>query len=168
MRPGYCIFILSLIALAVVIAGCTVNNQQSTPTPTPAPTVTVQPAIEPGTIRSTQVRMADFKIVQGAGRTGNYTITLRNIGSTEARNVSVSLYAKDIKTLEPQQDTLYVLDRPIPAHENRTIVIPTGMYDLDTTSVILNIRIYWGDYAEFWNGENMTRILPWAPQPVNI
>ncbi len=30
------------------------------------------------------------------------------------------------------------------------------MYDFETTSVILNIRIYWGDRSEFWNGNNMT------------
>jgi hypothetical protein len=171
MRPGYSIFILSLIMLAVVIAGCSGSNQQSTPTPSPIPNVTAIPTVVPdikGTIHSSQVRMADFKIIQGAGRTGNYTITLANLGSMEAHNVSVSLYAKDIKTLAVQQDTIYALDRPIPAKGNSTIAIPTGMYDFETTSVILNIRIYWGDSSEFWNGENMTRVLPWAPQPVEI
>ena len=167
MRPGHSIFILSLIALAVVVAGCSGNSPQSTPTPTPAPTPTAAPDIH-GTIHSTQIRMADFKIVQGAGRTGNYTITLQNVASTEARNVSVSLNAKDIRTLALQQDGLYSLDGPIPAYGNRTIAIPTGMYDFETTSVILTIRIYWGDHSEFWNGESMTHILPWAPQPVNV
>jgi hypothetical protein len=171
MRPGYSIFILSLIMLAVVIAGCSGSSQQSTPTPSPTPNVTATPTAAPdikGTIHSSQVRMADFEIIQGAGRTGNYTITLQNLGSMEARNVSVSIYAKDIKTLAAQQDTIYELDRPIPANRNTTIAIPTGMYDFETTSVILNIRIYWGDNSEFWNGENMTHILPWAPQPVEI
>ena len=36
------------------------------------------------------------------------------------------------------------------------------MYDFETTSVILNLRIYWGDRSEFWNAYNMTRTLPWA------
>ncbi len=103
MRPGYSILILSLIILAVIIAGCSGNNRQSTPTPSPTPNVTATPTAVPdikGTIHSSQVRMADFKIIQGAGRTGNYTITLQNLGSIEARNVSVNIYAKDIKTLD--------------------------------------------------------------------
>jgi hypothetical protein len=117
---------------------------------------------------SPEVQMDSFKIVQGAGRTGNYAIDLKNIGSDEARNVMVYLNAKDIKTLELQQDTTYRLHSPIPAHSNVTVAIPTGLYNTETTSVILNIRIYWGDNDEFWNGENLTHILPWAPQPVNI
>jgi hypothetical protein len=171
MRPGYSIFILSLIALAVVIAGCSGINQQSTPTPTPAPTVTPSPTPGPvtfGMIHSTQVRIEDFKIVKGAGQTGNYTMTLQNIGSTEARNVSVYLNAKDLNTVRLQQEGLYPLNAPIPARSNRTITIPTDLYDYGITSVILDVRIYWGDNDEFWNGENYSKVLPWAPQPVGI
>ena len=167
MRPRYWISMLSLIALAVVIAGCSGTNQSTpTPTPTPVPTVSAQPTVE--SMFSPQVELTDFKILQGAGRTGNYTFTLVNHGSAEARNVIISLYARDIRNLEVQQDTLYQLYEPIPAHGNATVTIPTGMYSLETTSVILNIRVTWGDHAEYYTDKNLTHILPWAPQPVNI
>ena len=57
-----------------------------------------------GTIHSSQVRLVDLKIIPGSKvGTGNFNITLENVGSIEARNVSVNLRVRDMKTLELQQ-----------------------------------------------------------------
>jgi hypothetical protein len=166
MRPCYAIFILSLITIAVVIAGCSGNNPQSTSTPVPTPAPTPGPGIK-GTIHSTQLRLVDLKIINagsGEGRPGDFNIILENVDSTEARNVNVNLVVTDMKTLDLLYDINYTLDRPIPAHGNSSFTMTAGLYGPRTDSVILNLRIYWGDRQEFWNAYNTTRALPWIQQ----
>jgi hypothetical protein len=167
MRPGITIFILSLIMFAVIIAGCTDNNKPGNATPTAAPSVTATPDVK-GTIHSSQVRLADLRIVpEGSkeGLAGDFNITLENVGSSEARNVSLNLLVRDMKTLEQLFDINYTLERPIPVHGNSNIILPAGVYNSGTDSVIFGLRLYWGEKQEFWNAYNTTRTLPWF-QPV--
>jgi hypothetical protein len=98
MRPCYSIFILSLIMLAVIIAGCTDNIKPGNVTPTPTPSVTATPDVK-GTMHSSQVRLTDLRIVPDGskeGRPGDFNITLENVGSYEARNVGINLRVRDI------------------------------------------------------------------------
>jgi hypothetical protein len=170
MRPGYSIFILSLIMLAVIMAGCTDNNKQGNATPTIAPNVTATPTVLPdikGTIHSSQIRLVDLKIINAGsneGRPGDYNITLENVGNVEACNVNVNLVVTDMKTLEQLYDINYTLDRPIPAHGNSNFTMAAGLYGPHTDSVILGLRLYWGDRQEFWSAYNTTRALPWIQQ----
>jgi hypothetical protein len=164
MRPGYSIFILSLILLAVIIAGCTDNTKPGNVTPTPAPSVTVTPDVK-GTIHSSQVRLVDLRIINPGsdeGPAGNFNITLENVGGSEARNVSVDLLVTDMNTLEQQFDINETLYIPIPAHGTIACTLCPGLYGPDTNNVILNLHIYWGDRQEFWNAYNTTRTLPWS------
>jgi hypothetical protein len=167
MRQGYSIFILSLIIFAVIVAGCTDNNQQSTPTPTAAPNVTATPTALPdisGTIHSSQVRLVSLNITPvstNQSQRGNINIVLENVGDQEVRNLSANLVLIDMKTLEQLYDRNYKLDKPVPVLENRTYTLVTGLYGPDTQSIDIRLHIYWGERHEFWNAYNMTRPLPW-------
>jgi hypothetical protein len=70
-----------------------------------------------------------------------------------------------MKTLEQLFDINYTLERPIPVHGNSNIILPAGVYNSGTDSVIFGLRLYWGEKQEFWNAYNTTRTLPWF-QPV--
>jgi hypothetical protein len=169
MRPGYCIFILSLIVFAVIIAGCTDNSKpgEATPSPTAAPNVTVTPTAVPdisGTIHSSQVRLVSLNITPvstNQSQRGNINIVLDNVGDNEVRNLSANLVLTDMRTLEQLYDRNYTLDKPIPAYGNNAYTLVTGLYGPDTKSLDIKLRIYWGDRHEFWNAYNMTRPLPW-------
>jgi hypothetical protein len=179
MRHGFSIFILSLIILAIIIVSFLDNSKpgEATPSPTVAPNVTATPTVAPnvtatpttmpdisGTIHSSQIRLASLYIAPESTseiRRGDFNITLENVGSSETRNVSVSLVLTDMRTLEKLYDLNYTLDRSIPAHDNNRYTLATGLYGPRTESVIINLRIYWGDRHEFWNAYNMTRALPW-------
>jgi hypothetical protein len=169
MRPGHSIFILSLIALAIIIAGCTDNSKpgETTPSPTAAPNVTATPTALPdisGTIHSSQVRLVSLNITPvstSESQRGNINIILENVGNNEVGNLSANLVLIDMKTLERLYDVNYTLDMSIPAYGNNTYTLVTGMYGPDTESLDIKLHIYWGDRNEFWNAYNMTRPLPW-------
>jgi hypothetical protein len=71
---------------------------------------------------------------------------------------------KDLQTGVQYFGDLITLDRPLPAGGSRTILVATHGHDY-AFSVIVNIRVYWGDKVEFWNGYNESRTLvavPWG------
>lgn len=169
MRLKHAFLILSLVAM-VLASGCSSPGQA---TPTPATTLaTVPMAAGPesiGIFHSTQVKVTGLNISYARlneqnVQAENISVTVENTGDTEAQNVGFSIMEKDLRTNQQYFGRLITLDSPLPAYSSRTINVTSPVHEY-AFSVIINIRLYWGEKVEFWNGYNESRTLaaiPWG------
>ena len=166
VRLNDAVLIILLMLGVVALSGCSGNSPAGTATPSPAANVTPPPGqgIDTiGTIHSTQVRLEtlDVSTVKaGDLQAENVSVTLENVGEAEVSNVGFSLVERDLQNGVQLYSDMTLLDRPIPAGGNVTVALTTGAHEDRAVSVIVNIRIYWGDQVEFWNMYNESRTMP--------
>lgn len=171
MGTKHAFLILSLLVI-LLASGCASPSPAASPaataTPTPAPIPAASGPESIGATHSTQVKVTGLNITHGryiaGGQSENISVTLTNAGDIDAQNVGFSIKEKDLQTGEQYFGDLITLDRPLPAGGSRTILVATPGHDY-AFSVIINIRVYWGDKVEFWNGYNESRTLvavPWG------
>jgi len=158
-----CAVNILLIGLSILIAGCASsiqNNPISTPTPKVSPQATINPFLF-GTNYSNQLQMEIFAYVPAPhGGAVNYSVQMRNNGSTEIRNLLIILDEIDNSTYQPLYSATFHGKQPIPANGEVTFSMLGGPHSPNLTSIDLHLCLYWGIDNEFYNTYNLPVTLP--------
>jgi hypothetical protein len=163
---------IALLALAMIMSGC-VNINDFHGAPTPRPVVTVNPTPRPTVVPTpaptvaAPTKSSDVKVLGFYGDKGvtNFsfikdvdyqqeliTVMLRNDGSTEAKNVVLSLTLTDAFNGNPLiQQQFKVGDIPRGGYKEYTM--KTDRHRL-ASSVYISVGITWGENGEYTSPVN--------------